>query len=183
MAFNINVITLPGHSSHVMQLFDIGLGSPMKRRYTELLKAYLKDNRKMIQNSVDATLRNCAVHAIVESWQQSCTPPFDADIVVSTNPQIQELTPRELEIIQNRRETARLDINNSLLTSVAKIREISDSIRSESDRPLCKHIGDFHSMHELFDFAFTQGKERKNYQFSKPMCLRTFDFGPLDQKW
>lgn len=196
MAFNINVITLPGHSSHVMQLFDIGIGSPMKRRYTELLKTYLKDSRKMIRNSVAATLRNCSVHAIVEAWQQTCTPttcintarelgyyPYDPEIVVTSNPHIRELTPRELEMLNNRRATSHLDINNSLLTTVAKITEIAGSIRNDRDGPLCKHINEFHNIDEIFNFIFKGGKDRKVFQLSKPLRFRGYDFSHLDQRW
>ena len=38
----IDVLTLPGHTTHVTQMFDVILASPLKTEYTKLLNKLLK---------------------------------------------------------------------------------------------------------------------------------------------
>ena len=39
-AFNIKVLVLPGHITHILQLFDVSLAAPFKRKYTDLFRYF-----------------------------------------------------------------------------------------------------------------------------------------------
>ena len=69
-AFNVMVLILPAHSTHILQLFDVGLASPMKNYYGQLLHKYLRDPSKRITGNWAATVRKVSLEAISEAWNK-----------------------------------------------------------------------------------------------------------------
>ena len=41
--FRIDVMILPSHTTHVLQMFDVGLASPLKKKFTERFRKLLKE--------------------------------------------------------------------------------------------------------------------------------------------
>ena len=71
---NIKCVILPSHCTHVLQVFDVSLASPLKRRFTNLFNEYIKDKKYVIERNSAATLRNVVVTALIEAWDAVCVP-------------------------------------------------------------------------------------------------------------
>ena len=37
----IDILTLPAHTTHVLQMFDVGMASPLNAKFTELIQSLL----------------------------------------------------------------------------------------------------------------------------------------------
>ena len=47
-AFGIRLLILPGHLTHIIQLFDVGLGGPLTRAYTDYFHSYIKNKEFIV---------------------------------------------------------------------------------------------------------------------------------------
>lgn len=63
---NIQLFVLPAHTSHVTQLFDVGVGSSMKSYFTDVFKKKMKDFNPQINNL--GQLRYYCVYSAICAW-------------------------------------------------------------------------------------------------------------------
>ena len=162
-AYDIKLITLPGHVTHIMQLFDVGLASPLKNLYSQILKDYIKLRHGLIEGNMTATLRRISVEAIIEAWNKVATIkniqssakavglyPYDPTVPLN-HQYVRPLTAEEQHLENERNLRARnfLSINNKELTKEANINFIRNSIKDEKDQELCKRLSTFRRMEDL----------------------------------
>ena len=113
---NIDVFILPSHTTHLTQLFDVGIGSQMKRCFSQILKKLMIDFNPEENNA--AQFREFIIKAALFSWDMkanmmSCekaakmtsTFPCNPDILLQ-NPFVAELTPL-LQKISDEKEKKR----------------------------------------------------------------------------
>ena len=71
---NIEILILPSHVTHILQMFDVCLASPMKAKFATLFRRQLHLNvANNTHRSSLANIRHAAVHAIITSWSAVCT--------------------------------------------------------------------------------------------------------------
>ena len=121
MACGINVLVLPGHTTHVLNLFDVGLTGPLKDKFGKNLNRLKNDTTMFSEASEQANLRKIVVQAFIDAWNMTCTKtnciaaaravglkPINRQAVTS-NPFVRALTASEQERynrIQQRKPTA-----------------------------------------------------------------------------
>lgn len=127
----IEVLILPSHTTHVLQMFDVGLASPLKQGFSQRFKKELKKafaNTTLASNM--AKFRFACISSFLDAWRCSCTRancmsaakatgifPFDP-----TAPRnsvfVRDLRPDEQERYnaRMRRQQSRLTINNQIIT-------------------------------------------------------------------
>jgi hypothetical protein len=67
--FNVFVLVLPSHTSHILQMFDIGLASPVKQALSGI---YRRLKRSVLPfEDAAAKVRYAAVMAILPAWKSS----------------------------------------------------------------------------------------------------------------
>ena len=197
-AFNIMLLILPSHSTHILQLFDVGLASPMKTLYGQLLHRYLRDNNKRIVGNWSATVRKISLEAISEAWYKVRTMnnclnaareigyfPFNPDAALH-NKYVRELTERELQIVterSSRQRNSRLNINNECLTIPSKRNGIKEELLSTRDSILCKQMSDYQSLYDLFKSIFEATREHRSPQLTKPQNFLGIDFSSMYHDW
>lgn len=71
--FDIELLILPGHCSHVMQPFDVALASPLKSHYKKSLdaKKFKGDGRVPIQTAQE--VRTLMISSFIDAVSSSCT--------------------------------------------------------------------------------------------------------------
>ena len=145
-ARNIDVLILPSHCTHVMQIFDVTIAAPLKTYFGAALKKYLHDMND--EGPAAPKIRRAAIEAFLHAWSAAATykncvkgaektgiypVSFDA---ICASPFVREIPPTEVP----RRRTERLDINNRIITTPEAIAEINTSIsRFEKFSYLCLH--------------------------------------------
>ena len=50
--YGVQVLVLPGHCTHVLQLFDVGLAAPLKLRFTIIFTNCLKAKSNFAENTL-----------------------------------------------------------------------------------------------------------------------------------
>ena len=183
----ILVLILPPHTTHVMQMFDVGLAGALKKRFTQYFNDYTKDEKYYIPQNNTATMRRIAIEAFMHAWDDIANPHNCASAAASvglepvdrsrpkTNPYVRNLTQQEQEIFeQNRRRRATmLNINNSLITQNEKIEEIRTTLlRGDRDRDLCRKKSDFPNFYELYKFIKNKAAENGAFMLSDPPPYR-----------
>ena len=134
----VDVLTLPGHSTHVTQMFDRVLASPLKHDYTKNLNKLLKEN-KIIRGETSqiGLARKLAVISFLAAWQKNCTVlncakagkvcgfyPFDPHAIES-NEFVKEFSAEEEEAYQQKlNERRRFDIGGKVITNSDVLNEI-----------------------------------------------------------
>ena len=189
--YSVYVLVLPGHCTHVLQLFDAGLAAPLKERFTIIFTRNLKDKRSYTENTMSANMRKIAVESFVEAWDNICnkpnceaaakisgTFPVDKNGPISSGMVI-DLTPQEKarqdEI--DRRKANRLDINSSIITNPEKIAEIRQTVaRNRDDEPLAKQISSFESADAFFEFVFNEAANHNARMLSVPPPCQGYSF-------
>lgn len=63
---NIDVFIIPSHSSHLTQLFDVGIASPMKACFSDILKSLMR-NFKIGENNT-GQIRLFCIKATIMSF-------------------------------------------------------------------------------------------------------------------
>jgi serine/threonine protein kinase len=146
--FKIDVLILPAHTSHVLQMFDIGIAASLKR----LLAVFYREGQKLDfheHNADIARLRHSAISALIKAWESCASPdvcrqaaksagmvPCDRTKVLGNDYVIDGNVPwlREMENRQ-RRET--LNINSRMITDPGVIEEIRNHVSElNPDSPL-----------------------------------------------
>ena len=196
-AYNIRLITLPGHSTHILQVFDVSLASPLKNFFSHLIVDYLRTTHRRVYNNDEATLRRCAFEAIVNAWSRACTfencqrgaekvglYPYNPERATS-NEYVRNLTPAEQENIARRRTVNReLDVNNKDLTRLHEYTAIRNyMLQHDGERVLCKRICDFHSYPELFKEIFDAGRKVRSVQITRPRAISCCYFYEMYPDW
>lgn len=127
---NIEVFIIPAHTSHLTQLYDVGIGSSMKSAFPDFLKKLMKDFE--IDKNDTGQLRLFCVRAAILSFdlkanKKACTtaakltglnPIDDSDLLNSTF--VQELTPEIQKYIKKKKNTSNeneLNINCKFITN------------------------------------------------------------------
>ena len=140
---NISVLVLPAHSSHVLQMFDVVLASPLKQQFTKifskLLKLYAHDETFETDT---AKVRLASIKAIASAWKANSTPyltelsgkktgtfPVDVD-EVKKSVYVRELIEEEAAAYQKRQERManRLKISSKIITENSCLQEIINNI-------------------------------------------------------
>ena len=142
-AFNIKVIILPAHCTHILQLFDVGLDAELKERFTEIFLKLCKNKQAYIPNNMAATMRKFSITAFIASWNHVCVlyyvekaalqvgiKPYNPDIV-KQSPFVREFTDEEREIYnrQQARLNRRFNINNLEITLPPVINQLRTSLQ------------------------------------------------------
>ena len=151
----VNVLTLPSHMTHVLQLFDVGLASPLKQRHGHLFHAMLKKETNHVKDNAAATMRKIAVEAFTAAWDTICSKANceAAAAVVGVFP-VDKSRPKALPHVRDfsdaellefrawkRRNSNRLSISGCLLTEQAKIEEIRSIVAlSQRDKDLASRL-------------------------------------------
>ena len=140
----VDVLVLPAHSTHITQMFDVGLAATLKKNYAKNMKKILSE-RELIGEEASriAKLRYAAVASFITSWQSVCTYkmcsmaarvtgwfPFDENAAASSRFAEERTEEQDGEYIRKRAERKRLDINARLINTEDFIRKIQDSIKN-----------------------------------------------------
>ena len=148
---DINVLVLPAHTTHITQMFDVGIASSLKSHFAKNMRKLL--NEEVVRKSQISKLRACAVKAFITAWETSCTVmtcekaaaktgwfPFDED-AASLSRYAQERTAEEdAEYMNKRSSRARLDINGRVINTSDFINEIREKTRNH---PHLSHLAAF----------------------------------------
>ena len=192
--YNICVFVLPGHTTHVLQLFDIGLAGPLKTKFTIIFSRNLKDSKKYTETKMSANIRKIAIESFLEAWDLVCSKsnceagaraiglhPLNRSAPLSSG-FVKDLSPAERarQDAIDARKQRRLDINNCVITDDAKIEEIRATVsRSAKDCDLAKRVEDFESYHELCMFYFSEAKKRGISIHSLPHPIADFTYDEI----
>ena len=140
MARNIDVIVIPAHTSHILQVFDVSISSPLKSYFSEELRKMLKE---IDENQPTAPqLRRAIIMSFIKSWSSAASSrnaingfrktgilPCDVNAPLS-NYFVRELTEDEQQRFDDRtrRNATRLNINNTIITRPEIISRIDNSL-------------------------------------------------------
>lgn len=76
----IDVLVLPAHTTHITQMFDVCLASPLKSTYSKIFDTLLNEVAFTDNSpSIISKIRRCALAAIISSWLRRPPmplPPF-----------------------------------------------------------------------------------------------------------
>ena len=139
---NIKLIVLPAHTTHILQVFDVGIAKRLKSKFTDYLRDYIKAPKQEF-NSNAAMMRYAIIYSFISAWQESvslrtvqnaaaacglCPCSVEA---LKHNKYVRELTPAEKELQEKRnyRNRNRFNINGEELTTMDMICAISDNIK------------------------------------------------------
>ena len=128
--FRVEVLILPSHTTHVLQMFDVGLASPLKKKFTERFRKLLSEFDENDFQSFAAKVRLAAITAFVDAWRSVCTPSNCASAARATgtfpvsvnevekSPFVRDLTAEEQERYNQRqaRNANRVTISGALIT-------------------------------------------------------------------
>ena len=148
---NILLFVIPSHTSHVTQLFDVGIASPMKSQFSTLLKSMMQNFSPDDNNQ--GQLRRFCDDAALQSWSiksnyRSCTKaakltgiyPCD-DTCLMKNKFVREITPEIEKFMSKKLKNGKkneLNINCEFLTSIEQINMIDEVIKcSQKHQHLC----------------------------------------------
>lgn len=138
---NVTVFIIPAHTSHLTQLFDVGIASPMKNLFSSILKKLMNDFN-VDENNL-GQLRKFSIQAALMSWDakanmQSCMkaakvtglcPCNNTDLLSSTF--IVEITPQIAKFIEQRSKRTRnvdININCEFITSNEMLQKIDNYV-------------------------------------------------------
>jgi serine/threonine protein kinase len=142
-AFRIQVLVLPSHCSHVLQMFDVGLAAGMKK----LLTKYYRRNEQNSDVTFQAELarnRYRAIMAGIKAWNAFASPdlcklsgklvglfPFDPNAVLSNYLVMPDPVVAGRGLAHNRNF---LDINSRIITERGTIDIIREQVRRTCPR-------------------------------------------------
>lgn len=146
---HIDVLVLPAHTTHLLQMFDVVLAKPFKKQFSRNFNRLFSENC-LNDQSTASIIRECAIQAVIQSWSSVCnyqnctaaanttgTYPHNLEVILS-QPFIHDLTEAEKELLQRRRHNNRLNINGKLVTDIQNLKEINESIHEkEAFKHLC----------------------------------------------
>ena len=189
--YGIEVLILPGHCTHVLQLFDVGLAAPLKDKFTNNLLRALKDPRMYVYNAMSENIRRIVVEAFMNAWASTCTATNVASAARITGihpvnrnaPRetgfLKDLTPEEVarQARIDARKANSLDINCCIITSDEKIAEIRETVKkSKDDALLARSLNEFENADEFFSFYFNAARDHGVYALSVPPACAEYSF-------
>jgi hypothetical protein len=146
-----DVLILPAHTTHLMQMFDVVLAWPFKAKFSEIF-IHLQKNDKTIFESVTARSRNHAIRACISAWQAVCTldnclsaaaatgiRPYDPDKLLASR-FICESPAVPMDVPFETRLRHRLNINDSIITDPSVVEEIRSMIASNVNYSHLKNL-------------------------------------------
>ena len=138
---NVEVFIIPAHTSHLTQLFDVIIASPMKSCFSDLLKKMMNDFN--IEENNTAQLRFFCVKAALISWDMKANKkacmigsrltglnPIDDGELMSSN-FVAKLTPEITKYIKKKKkDIAReeLNINCKFISDIENMKTINEFI-------------------------------------------------------
>ena len=146
---SIDVLVLPAHTTHLLQMFDVVLAKPFKKKFSRIFNTLFTE-KCLQERSMASIIRECAIQAVIQSWSAVCnyqncmtasnvtgTYPHNLEKILS-QPFIHNLTEDEKILLQKKRQNNRLNINGKLVTDNHNLREINESIHEkEAFKHLC----------------------------------------------
>lgn len=143
--FNISVLIIPSHTSHILQMFDVVLGYPLKSTFSDKFEKLLKDleNDKSI-STYTSKIRLAAIKALISAWTMTSNPimteksakitgiyPINPD-EVKKSVFVHELSEQEKNrfIERQKRNQNRINISGQIITSHEKIEELANRIKN-----------------------------------------------------
>ncbi len=193
--YNIEVLVLPGHCTHVLQLFDVGLAGALKEKFGIILQRNLKNPKMYTERVMAENVRKIVIESFLEAWNQVCnkhnceaaaritgTYPVDPDAPRQTG-FLKDLTAAEKARLDEmeRRKAQRLDINCSIITQPDKIDQIRETVkRNRDDADLAKPLSEFPNFSEFCRFYFKRARENSVLMLSRPIPCAGFCF---DEFW
>lgn len=146
---NIDVLVLPAHTTHLLQMFDVVLAKPFKKLFSRKFNEFFIE-KCLLNIPMSSIIRNCAIRAIIYSWDDTCTYencskaaevtgtfPQNIDVILS-NPYVHDLNEEEEQLMKKKRQCNRLNINGKLVTDIVNLKEINEVIHEkESFKHLC----------------------------------------------
>ena len=148
---NIDVLILPAHTTHITQMFDVGLAAPLKKMFGQTLNKFLKG----IDLSGDDTtkiakLRFAVIASFVTAWQSVCNyrmcrkaaektgwNPFDVDAAAASKYAEERTEEEDAQYLRKRVSRAGLDINSRVINTPEFIAVIAEKLQ---DHPHLKHL-------------------------------------------
>ena len=67
---NVDVLTIPAHTSHILQMFDVAIASPLKRIFSDKFNDGIKN---MKSGNLAPQYRVLAITAFLTAWSSACT--------------------------------------------------------------------------------------------------------------
>ncbi len=137
----VTVFILPAHTSHLTQIFDVGIASPMKGVFTQLFNDMIKNFQPELNQA--SQLRRFCVESAIVSYDIKCniksckiaaeltsTYPCNYEKIMN-NKFVSELTP-QLKIIEEEKERRKrnepVNINCKVITNEAFLNSLNDYI-------------------------------------------------------
>ena len=173
------IFVLPSHTSHVSQLFDVALASPLKRAFTDILYQLINSgmNRVVDRNGREnhaATLRKCCVEAFLQAWNVTCTSTnciaganavgLIGDISFDGHRFCREETEEEIRLRKEKeteREQQNLYISNCVITE--RIYQIKDALSMGPFASLCEDLAGFATEADLVKHVIKEAKKHGSY--------------------
>jgi DDE superfamily endonuclease len=124
---NIHLCRLPSHTSHKLQPCDVGIFSPLKTAYRDLVKRMYRGGLKRVGKEHFASLYSHArevaftPHNISAGWRGSGLVPFNPDRVLSKTPQVPEkssILKQEVSVGSRLRDVPHTPVTAEALTSL-----------------------------------------------------------------
>ena len=151
---DVDVLCLPAHTSHITQMFDVCLASPLKRKYSDLLRVLINEvSEKETAEGQTSTLRYCACEALISSWESirtytSCRRtaatcgycPFNPDKIKESPYVIERTEDEDNQYLARRAARTRLDINGRLINTPDFVDYITNRM---TEHPHLTHLTHF----------------------------------------
>lgn len=148
--FHINVLILPSHTSHLLQMYDVVLARKFKKRFSNKFSQKLTNQSLLNNRSIASAVRQCVISSLVEAWSETCTVedcltaakvtstfPFDPNVVLS-NTFVHVLTEEENEVMRKKRKNNRLNINSKIITELDFLDKLNQHVlKKESFKHIC----------------------------------------------
>ena len=140
-SFNIEVLILPAHTTHLLQIFDVILARKFKKKFSKLFSKMFINQKFTDGSSMASVIRECVFSSLLQSWNESCTKddcenaakitgtfPFNTEIVLNST-FVHELTNEEKDFLKKkRRQNNILNINGKIITNYDTLNEINQTI-------------------------------------------------------
>ena len=141
---NVTVLVIPSHCSHVLQMFDCVIASPLKKdfsNYFEKILSNIQDDHDI--DKMTAKVRYAAILSFASAWKRNCNPytAEKAAKITGTYPPnaeealksvfVHQLTEEEQARFNKRMERLqkRINISGQIITNDEKIYSLADSIQ------------------------------------------------------
>ena len=190
---NVAILILPASTSHVLQLFDVGLASPLKRRFSQIYHALSQKSEKVIRDNHAATVRKLAIEAFLDAWDSICSKsncesaaaevglyPVDKSRPKSS-PFVRDLTADERHLLrlQMQKKQKRLNINAAIITEQCKIDEIIEVVaKNVRDNALAQSYDPTTNYTEFVRQILPQASIRGSRLLSPVPPIGTMRFAP-----